>query len=1554
VISAPDEVHEISVGSVAATDRLYITGRSIFIGLPNLSDFSMNTTYLIEPAGGGVVADMAGNLVGNFSVEAATILEDVEAPILMRMTPPSQAEVEGAVTSPMTTIVLYFSEPVQVGSGFVNITDGENVSAYIAVDNSEPYQGMVYVEQHQVHIKTYMDLAFSAMVNLSIDDGAFLDWAGNPYLGETLVDTSFRTRSPYSMSLGQADFSARLRPVFHSRDDGFILYGGELADGSCLTDWWTSTDGMSWESVIQADAPQPIGKLTQSAVASNGDLLLVADVCGSSSQVQVYRALAGTTTWTAVSSPLAVPSGIYISPAFPTAMSGHSVAVLKGWQLVVVNAANNDTDTAGVWQFLDEALLYVARVARPALPFGVRSDPGLHSNSGGQLLLLGGYRCSFEAADWSCMSPLNDLWRSDDGGLSWQALAGIFDASLPSHLEGYAHALLLDDRLVVVGGNLSGQTSDSNLSRSAYMTVNPAHESVIESHFLGVPREDPVGPDTLDEVLVYWREAIRFREGGPPVRLVDLGERQVAGGTGDEADTEVETVASIDNQLLTLKLDDELDGDRRFGVIIPTGSIEDLEGNVYDGDNATPIFEFSTSSSGPSRRRRSTGDTTAPTLVDLLPRSEGSPDYELPSSSTILAIFSENVVAGGGGGITFTPTHGSEVISINSSDAIIAEEYAIFIPPLGLIPGEVYNVTLDIGSFTDEAGNDFAGYTTEHVISTRPKVKFELVSDEFLAKRHVGSSGAVDSMNTLWLVGGQQGGNSSKNEVTSYATLAPIHCAFAAPHPGFDTCDGTVCDDMLGIGTIPRVSRVFRAPDERAVYLCRNRTSDPRRTQVGDVVAEFEDNRTICACPLCLEPPTTWADVFEARMGPFPPTVLGERTPNLKCGPGEIPSNRTIECIADTWYMGAVGVNPTCVGEPCDEPPNLTLVENALALNAALSTDGLDCETIEPPSIVLDSGGLCKVDCAPGYTSLGGGFVCTEGEFAMATCYVQNCTEETLPLPSGGAWDCGANRSVPLGESCLWQCNPGHLVVFPPPDTTSSVSSSSSPTTAPTSTSTTETTMPTGPPDPNFTSTSSSTSSTTVVTSTSTTPTTAVTTSTSTSTSVSSTTTSTTTATGLDETFFVNNGQPRECIVLGISAEAPVSLEEPEVICEPNDCGAFSITPGTDSSWTISYGQDTLLTAKAHVTCGTNNMGNVSDASGSRTTQLAFDLTCAALTTDQNNPDVGWVDASGQQVTWQPCVTTLCSVPQVNNGSYDAVAGSGTTDAGTGQEWGLTCDIGFFPGGTNVATCQQNGLVANVVECSGGGCLGTDAVPTGTANGTTCAENVEEGESCRATCSSGRVVGEFLCLFGAFAGTSECVSEQTSVVNASTLVGLFQITVSAAGLAPLPGATTTAFQEDILQALVVALGVPAEAFARFTTRAVGRRLWDDSWSMRGAASRLLTSSSSVTAEISYEIDVPDDMDAQTVATLIEDLEDSSSSARRAFSSELASIDYVLEDFQLLSTPTVVVDNKVAPTPAPAAVSEDSGVAGWVVALLVILGILALCCCCCFGFKVFGN
>jgi len=1555
--TAQQEVlQDVNVRQPSPSDRLYIAGRHVFLGLSNLSDFDMNATYAVS-GGGSIMADLSGNTLREFDVEFTTILEDDEPPVLLRVTPSSQMEVPGSESSPTTSIVLYFSEPVKVGTGgSIRVMDGEAVAAVIPVNNSDMFAGMVHIEGSQVNVKTYTDLAYSAQVTVEIDVGAFADLTGNDYLGNMLVEPTFQTRSPFSSTHElQVNLTLRLQPVFHLRPvvGGFIFYGGHAFDGSCLTDAWVSMDVETWTPALQGAVSPPVGTMTQSAVFSDGDVVILAAECGSSSAtVSIYLGSGGfgTLQWTILPVPTAVPAGQFLSPAFPAEMSGHSIAVMKGWQLVVVNAATTDADAAGVWLFLDAALTYVARVARPQLAFGMRSQPGLHSDSRGRLYLLGGYRCTgVEGVDWSCTTPINDLWRSDDVGTTWEGLAAAFDTALSGTLYQYAHTMTLDDRLVIAGGRMTGNENDLNQSRSAYMTTNPVHETVILGHYLGTPRESPVAPSDVASISVYWREAIRLREGGPEVRLIDLGERFVPGGTGAEADTDVDASVSVENQVLIVTPEDTLAADRRFGVVVPTGAIEDLEGNTFEGSDTIPVFEFSTSSSGPSRRRRSVGDTTAPTLVDLQPESEASPEFELPSSSTLLLIFSENVQAGASGGLVLTPNYGDIVITLPASTAIIDEEYALFIPPDGLMPNEVYNISVDAGAFEDEAGNPYAGLTSRHVISTRGKIGFRLISDVFLEERDYGASGTVDYDNTLWFAAGRHGAE-DVSFITSYETLGPIHCGFGAPHPGFATCTSTVCDPDLGIGIIPRDSRVFRAPDERAVHMCRWASEDPRRLQVDDHIAEFEDDRSICQCPLCIVQPANWEFFFEPVMGPFPIMEVGQRTDPLDCGEGLLPSHDVITCRNDTWYLGVVDADPVCTGEPCYEPPNLTLVDNILGLNPALSTGGLDCETLDFPAPFMRDGGVCRVRCEAGYTSNGTGFACVRGEFFAPECLLQVCNEQTPPRPAGGSWRCGENggEEVQLGGYCLWQCIPGHLVVFPA-TTTETVTVTARPTTASTSTSsstsTTESTVSGATGTVSSTSTVTSVSTTSTSTSTSTTGNTTLTTST--STSITSTSSSSTTLTGDFDHFQTNNGQRRDCIVVGSDPEAPVSFEPPEVQCVKNDCGLFEVSP--TEGWQITYNSDTLLYATVTIQCQPNHMGNVSDATGARISLLTFDLTCAATSSLPNTPGVAWMDGFGNEVTTAPCIPTACDEPQVINGTYAPLDNS----VGTGKEWELTCNQGYFATGTVLATCQQNGYVSNVVSCVSGGCLGADASPstgtTGTANGTTCSFYVEEEERCKATCSVGEAVGDFVCLFGSFIGSSVCVLDP-QLINATALVGRFELNVTPAGLAPLPSATSTDFEQDILQAMAVALDVAEQAFSVFTTVASSRRLSSSSIStvaVRGSAGRRLTSRS-VTAQISYELDIPADRTSDALKAAIEDLESATSATRQAFSSELARIDYVLLSFRLLSTPTPVVDQKEAPTPAPAAASDDSGLPTWVIVLLVILGVLALCCCCCFG------
>merc|ERR1719487_1414908 len=121
--------------------------------------------------------------------------------------------------------------------------------------------------------------------------------------------------------------------------------------------------------------------------------------CTASETATIYKTCTGGISWSALAIPAVVPSGTW-----PETMTGHAIAIVGGWKLVVVDAVGGKVYTA-----LDAAAATMILVAS-TVPFASRKDPMLLPTSDNKLYLMGGDNCN----DATCSNneAFTDVWMS--------------------------------------------------------------------------------------------------------------------------------------------------------------------------------------------------------------------------------------------------------------------------------------------------------------------------------------------------------------------------------------------------------------------------------------------------------------------------------------------------------------------------------------------------------------------------------------------------------------------------------------------------------------------------------------------------------------------------------------------------------------------------------------------------------------------------------------------------------------------------------------------------------------------------------------------------------------------------------------------------------------------------------------------------------------------------------------------------------------------------------------------------------------------------------------
>lgn len=249
-------------------------------------------------------------------------------------------------------------------------------------------------------IDPFDDMGYDKTVSISVDSGSFIDLAGVSFAGIGSGDFEVRTPSAEFQTLQGHNAThvlrrllsttpKRFRPregaITHYVKSTLMLYAGRSED-NCLGDLWTSSSGSTW--TVVAGVAGPRGAHAPTAVDSLDCVWLLGGECNTNPNI-LWKSCDIGRTWQAIGWPSVVPWGKFPWPQLPGTWSGHAIAVVGGWRLVIVDAAS--VTTGGVWRFVDSKGRRIQKVAYAPLPFGVRQDPSLLATSEGVLYLLGGH-----------------------------------------------------------------------------------------------------------------------------------------------------------------------------------------------------------------------------------------------------------------------------------------------------------------------------------------------------------------------------------------------------------------------------------------------------------------------------------------------------------------------------------------------------------------------------------------------------------------------------------------------------------------------------------------------------------------------------------------------------------------------------------------------------------------------------------------------------------------------------------------------------------------------------------------------------------------------------------------------------------------------------------------------------------------------------------------------------------------------------------------------------------------------------------------------------------
>ena len=453
--------------SVDVTDRsdqgLIYDGRRVLLVHPALPK---GTLFSLETDTNGAFLDVPGNALpriqGGFEWSTAT--EDDSKPFVQRFFPDAPWEQRAPFS---TGLGLWFSEAVQVAGSslaeYIYVQDSEDPEQHLVpIDNSQPAAGTLSVPgRSAVAVALGRPLTPAARCDVHFRGSTFKDLSGNsdegagfstPNAHFSFYVDAFEARPlqpPASADGGSARaLPSRAGARLHRVGSKWLSLGGWTGD-DCTAEVHASTDGAAWDTVVGpagaggASPPSPGAvRGAATAVDAQGCLWLLGGQCSGQGTATLWRTCDAARTWTALpapqtATPLEGMRGAAARP-WPASFEGHAMAVAGPWHLVVVDARRGLA-----WKFVEQDM---STVVVATLPFGARTDPSVVSTPDGSLFMSGGQ--TWPTAEGG--RALGDVWRSDDGGLSWRCLAA--DAFAGGTALSSASALAAHDGTLLAMG----------------------------------------------------------------------------------------------------------------------------------------------------------------------------------------------------------------------------------------------------------------------------------------------------------------------------------------------------------------------------------------------------------------------------------------------------------------------------------------------------------------------------------------------------------------------------------------------------------------------------------------------------------------------------------------------------------------------------------------------------------------------------------------------------------------------------------------------------------------------------------------------------------------------------------------------------------------------------------------------------------------------------------------------------------------------------------------------------------------------------------------------
>lgn len=703
---ADEEVLAIEVSAKNASEQILLDGRRALV----VSQLRPGRRHALRIEHLGVFVDEVGNpllpVVSGFEFQVQA--DDERAPEIFMQAPTG-------VASTNSNITLFFSEALQADmNGVINISDGlQEELVNLSTPSSTKGEGYAIVRNSVVIINPAYDFGYSRDVTVNIEPGVFKDLAGNPFPGFGGNDYVFRSAPSRFERMAaylrypnfrEPRFTPREGAMVHFVNGTLLLYGG-LAHGDCLADTWVSKTGEDWEQVtgvLSQDHTRlfPLVAHSPTVVDKEGCIWVLGGECNNDPGT-LWKTCDVGRSWFYLARPTPIPFSGQVPPKFPTFFRDHAMAILGGWQLIVVDASPGSSES--VWRFNSPAAERVQRVAgENQLPFGLRREPKLMATSEGGLFLVGGHLCA-RVFDDHC--NFNDVWFSPDIGESWHCQTKSYLAKDPSFGnwpgvgQGFAAVITQDDTIFVMAGDLPSSQEASAFMYESYLGLQDTYLTDQQPYLVqpgSVYLDQPPVPPTESFTLLFGEEVRTIPES------VAFFYEQPGNYSDLDNDTNYSTGLIVEASILAHGKDlrlmptELLRPGRRYLIEIPAGQVQDAVGNTFGrmfGDNLqVEILE----------------DFEAPFFISMHP-TDGRTDVE-PWTQVTLTM-SENVFAGHGS-LKVKPMrpYGAEVhLPVHQAKVVLNKVMFRLPPGQRFTPDMEYEVSMPQGLLRDRFGNEARG-----------------------------------------------------------------------------------------------------------------------------------------------------------------------------------------------------------------------------------------------------------------------------------------------------------------------------------------------------------------------------------------------------------------------------------------------------------------------------------------------------------------------------------------------------------------------------------------------------------------------------------------------------------------------------------------------------------------------------------------------------------------------------------------------------------------------------------------------------------------------------